>query len=88
MLSLNNGWIVVIEPSTNAIVVSSSYSMVGRINHLANCQNEGVTEVLSSVYKIMYTERNEDEPYAACTYECHMGYIKHTAWPAPVPPMH
>ena len=25
----------------------SSYSMVGRINHLANCQNEAVTEVIS-----------------------------------------
>jgi hypothetical protein len=42
---MNNGWIVVIEPSTNAIVVSSSYSMVREINHLANCLYEAVTEV-------------------------------------------
>ena len=41
--------------------------MVGEINHLANPQNEGVREVLSSVYKIMYTERNEYKPYDACT---------------------
>ena len=88
MLSLNNGWIVVIEPSTNSIVVSSSYSMVGEINHLANCQNEAVTETLFSVYKIVNAERNEHEPYAARTYECNVGDTKHTAWPVPVLSMH
>ena len=40
---MNNGWIVVIEPSTNAIVVSSSYSMVEEINHLANLLYEPFT---------------------------------------------
>jgi hypothetical protein len=44
MLSLNNGWIVGYEQTTNAIVISSSYSMVGEINHLANPQNEQVTK--------------------------------------------
>ena len=41
--------------------------MQGSFNHLANLLNEGVTEVLSSVYKIVNTERNEDKPYDACT---------------------
>jgi hypothetical protein len=44
---MKGGWIVVIEPSTNTIVVSTSYSMQGSINHLANLQNEAVTEVIS-----------------------------------------
>ena len=58
--------------------------MVGEINHLANLQNEGVTETLFSVYKIVNTECNECQPYAACTYECHMGRTKHNVWPIPV----
>ena len=41
---MNNGWIVGYEQTTNAIVVSSSYSMVGEINHLANPLYEQVTK--------------------------------------------
>ncbi len=40
---MNNGWIVGYEQTTNAIVVSSSYSMVEEINHLANLLYEQVT---------------------------------------------
>lgn len=61
--------------------------MVAHFNELRKLGDEVVTEMLSSVYKIMYTERNEDEPYAACTYECNMSRIKHTVWPVPVPPI-
>ena len=77
---MNSRWIVVNQQTTNSIVVSSSYSMVGEINHLANPQNEVVTEVLSSVYKIMYTKRNKDGPYDARTYECDVGDTKHTIY--------
>ena len=59
--------------------------MVAHFNELRKLGDEVVTEVLSSVYKIMYTECNEDEPYDACTYECNVSYIKHTVWPVPVP---
>ena len=68
--------------------------MVGEINHLANCLNEGVTEVLlllKNIYDL------KDEPNAATAYK-EQGYdagkqgvdshIKHTVWPVPVPPMH
>ncbi len=39
-------WVVVNQQTTNAIVVSSSYSMVGEINHLANPNYEGVIKAL------------------------------------------
>jgi hypothetical protein len=41
---MNNGWIVGYEQTTNAIVVSNGYNMVGQINHLANPLYEQVTK--------------------------------------------
>jgi hypothetical protein len=87
---MNNGWIVGYEQTTNAIVVSSSYSMVGEINHLANPFYEAVTEVLLFLKKIhnlkakpQCTKANEEEGHNAGS-QCIYGYTKHNVWPAPV----
>ena len=91
---MNNGWIVVNQQTTNSIVVSSSYSMVGEINHLANCLNEGVTEVLLFLKKIynLKDEPNDAKTYKEEGYDAGKqgvnGHVKHTVWPAPIPPMH
>jgi hypothetical protein len=39
---MNSRWIVGSEQTTESIVVSNGYSMVGEINHLANCHYEAV----------------------------------------------
>jgi hypothetical protein len=49
---MNNSWIVVNQQTTNTIVVSSSYSIVGEINHLANPNYEGVIKALFFLKKI------------------------------------
>jgi len=49
---MNSRWIVVNQQTTNAIVVSSSYSMVGEINYLANSNYEGVIKALFFLKKI------------------------------------
>ena len=71
---MNSRWIVVNQQTTNSIVVSSSYSMVGEINHLANLQNEGVTEallLLKNIYNLKDepndAKANKEEGYDAST---------------------
>jgi hypothetical protein len=49
---MNMCWIVAYEQTTESIVVSSSYSMVGEINYLANCNYEGVIKALLFLKKI------------------------------------
>jgi hypothetical protein len=87
---MNNGWIVGYEQTTNAIVVSSSYSMVGEINHLANCNYEGVIKVLLFLEKIhnpkakpQGTKAYKEEGNNAGS-QCIHGDIKHNVWPIPV----
>ena len=91
---MNNSWIVVNQQTTESIVVSSSYSMVGQINHLANPQNEGVREVLLFLKKIYYLKA---KPHDAKAYKeegydtrgkCINRDTKHNVWPAPVLSMH
>ncbi len=91
---MNNSWIVDVEPSTNSIIVSSSYSMQGSINHLANSQNEAVTKVLLLLEKIHNPKAKpqdakayKEERYNAGGQHIH-GDIKHNVWPAPVQSMH
>ena len=43
------GWIVVNQQTTESIVVLSSYSTVGEINHLANPPNQVVTKASDSL---------------------------------------
>jgi hypothetical protein len=62
--------------------------MVASFNELRKLGDEQFTETLSSVYKIVNTERNEDEPYDACTQERDVGDVKHTGWPIPILSMH
>jgi hypothetical protein len=66
-------WIVVNQQTTNSIVVSSSYSMVGEINYLANPNYEGVTKALLFLKKIYNlkakphgTKAYKEERYNAC----------------------
>jgi len=91
---MKGGWIVVNQQTTNTIVVSSSYSMVGEINHLANLQNEGVTEallLLKNIYNLKYkpndAKANKEEGYDASTQHIN-SHIKHTVWPVLIPPIH
>jgi hypothetical protein len=91
---MNSRWIVVNQQTTNSIVVSSSYSMVGEINHLANFQNEGVTEallLLKNIYNLKDepndAKANKEEWYDTGTYSID-SYIKHTVWPVLVLPIH
>jgi hypothetical protein len=41
---MKSRWIVGYEQTTESIVVSNGYNMVGEINYLANPQNEQVTK--------------------------------------------
>ena len=89
---MNNGWIVVNQQTTNSIVVSSSYSMVGEINKLANCNYEAVTKVLLFLKKIHNLKAKpqdakayEEEGYNTRGQYIH-GDIKHNVWPIPVLP--
>jgi hypothetical protein len=87
---MNSRWIVVNQQTTNSIVVSSSYSMVGEINHLANPQNEGVIKALLLLKKIYNLKAKpqdakayKEEGYNAGS-QCIHGDTKHNVWPAPV----
>ncbi len=87
---MNNSWIVDVEPSTNSIIVSSSYSMQGSINHLANSQNEAVTKVLLLLEKIHNPKAKpqdakayKEERYNTRGQDIH-GDTKHNVWLAPV----
>ena len=51
--------------------------MVAHFNELRKLGDEVFTETLFSVYKIVNAERNEDEPYAACTQERDVGDVMH-----------
>jgi hypothetical protein len=75
---MNSRWIVVNQQTTNAIVVSSSYSMVGSINHLANPNYEGVTKVLLFLKKIYNLKAKpqdakayKEERHNACSQHIH-----------------
>jgi len=59
-------WIVGYEQTTNSIVVSSSYSMVGEINHLANCNYEAVIKMLLFLKEIYNPKA---KPYDAKAYK-------------------
>ena len=61
---MNSRWIVVNQQTTDTIVVSSSYSMQGSFNHLANCQNEAVTEAYFFLNKSEMTHANHMSPKA------------------------
>ena len=69
--------------------------MVGQINHLANCQNEAVTEML--LFLLYGIVNAEAAPNDAIAYEEEgnntghnniQGYIKHSVWPIPALCMH
>jgi hypothetical protein len=49
---MNSRWIVGYEQTTESIVVSNGYNMVGQINYLANCNYEAVTKALLFLKKI------------------------------------
>jgi hypothetical protein len=55
-------WIVVFEPSIESIVVSSSYSLVGEINHLANPLYEQVTEAYFFLKRSTILKTNQMMP--------------------------
>ena len=57
-------WIVVNQQTTNSIVVSSSYSMVGSINYLANPNYEGVIKALFFLKKIYNLKAKPQQPKA------------------------
>ena len=61
---MNSRWIVGYEQTTESIVISSSYSIVGEINKLANPQNEGVTKALLFLKKIYNLKAQPQQPKA------------------------
>jgi len=83
-------WIVVNQQTTNSIVVSSSYSMVGEINHLANCNYEAVTKALLLLKKIYNPKAKPNDAKAYkeegndASKQCINGDIKHNVWPIPM----
>jgi hypothetical protein len=87
---MNNSWVVVNQQTTNSIIVSSSYSMVGQINYLANCNYEGVIKallLLKNIYNLKAkpndAKANKEEGYDAGK-QCIYGNTKHNVWPIPV----
>ena len=79
-------WIVVNQQTTNSIVVSSSYSMVGEINYLANPNYEGVIKALLLLKKIYNLKAKPQDAKAykeerhSASSQCIYSNIKHTIY--------
>jgi len=80
---MKSGWIVVIEPSTNAIVVSSSYNLLVNFNHLHPPLFKWIVEEVLVVFYGVVAEAERDDGEHAENEHFEEDHVMHIVLQAP-----